>query len=282
MPPYKLLVLGHHPIIPNWESAFGVFGMLTFGIFEAFRALPHVETYGVSIGDYSRMPLPQVDAVLINSFYVEDPALDDVKRRSGARYVASIRENHTAWDHSFAFVGVASPKITIIKLPCCKRLLRNVPKVPGSILVDHHWWDQDHTSEIEEWLRDYKGPMFRLDHPRGEGAPPPPWIQRMPYQHYPAYLASTETFERHVITHIEGYGFGIVDFAARGTQVLAPPDLIPKETVADLGIPVFRSKGELLSLLAAPVGPEWSRKIDLCTDYADCANVIDQHFQSVL
>lgn len=280
MTPYTLLIIGFPS--PSWDKAIGVFGMLTYGMTEAFGALPHVTVKTADIRDvkqHPEAPLPQADIVLEIVFCADEQPNSEIKRRTGATHTASFRENPSnTVDHSFWLDNKP------LRLPCCKRMMVNVPKEPGLVLLDHRWWcEPDWTKKIEGWLADYHGgQVYRLIRYANDETGTPDYINLLEYLPYPAYLKATERFERHIITHIEGYGFGIVDFAARGTQVLAPPDLIPKEIVAELGIPIFRSKDELLSLLAAPVGPEWNRKIDLCTDYTDCAKVIDQHFQSVL
>lgn len=283
MKPYRLLILGHVPKALDWASAEGVFQMLTFGLFQGFRTVPHVTLYAEHVRDLATGSGPEVDCVLVNCFSAEDPPLDEIRQKTGAKLVASIRENPAHYDHSFVFAPFPEWPSTMIRLPCCKAMMQNVPKVPGSLLVDHTWYVEDHTAEIEGWLEGYSlGPVYRLIRGGTENHPIPSWMQPIHYAPYPEYLRRTETFERHIITHIEGYPFGVVDFAARGTQVLTPPGLIPESMIADLEIPVFHNKEELRAILEKPVGEEWNRKIDLCTDYSECAKIIDQWFQDHL
>jgi hypothetical protein len=281
MKPYHLLLLGHHPNKPEWSSAVGVFGMVTFGITDAFRRLPHVELAISHIKE--PLPATPADFVLVNCFCPEDPPLEELRKATGARKIVSFREIPGPYDHSFTFVPATGWPHTLIPLPCCKALMHNVPKEPGSILVDHTWYVEDHTAEIEGWLEDYTdGPVYRLIRGGTENHPVPTWMKSIDYAPYPDYLKATEQIERHIMTHIEGYPFGVIDFAARGTQVLTPPNLMPSSMIGELGIPVFQSREELRALLARPGGDEWNRKIDLCTDYLDCAKIIDEWFQGQL
>jgi len=277
MKPYTLLILGYLPEPPSWDGCRGVFQMLTHGTIEAFRTLPHVTLHTAHVLSHAKQPLPQADFVLVNAFCGEEPLAADLKALTGARKVCSWREIPTNPTHADYCFWLGSGEL---RLPCCKALMRNVPKVPGSILVDHTWWTQDHTAEIEGWLEGYdRGPVSRLVRHCTENHPVPSWMGQVAYAPYPEYLRRTETFERHIITHIEGYAFGMVDMVARGIQVLSPPKLLPAFQIVGLNLPVFETREQLRTLLEIPVGEEWNRKIDYCMDYAECAAVMDRHFQ---
>ena len=294
MKPYRLLILGHVPPNGTWQTAAGVYAMVTQGIIEPFAAMGHVNVEAARVLDFIKAPkkfhLPQADVVIVTAFCGEEPTLAEVRNATGAKKVVSFREIPADYDHSFIF---AQPNdfyrrkykghYTTFKLPCCKRLMVNKPKVPSSILVDHTWHVEDHTEQIEGWLEGYtKGPVYRLLRPGSENFHPvPSWMKTVCYRPYPEYLDATATFERHIVTHIEGYGFGVVDFAARGTQVISWPDMLPSDVEVDLDIPVFYDKTELLGMLDLPVGRDVC-KIDKCTDYGTIARAMDKQFQEWL
>jgi hypothetical protein len=99
---------------------------------------------------------------------------------------------------------------------------------------------------------------------------------------YYDWLLATATFERFIATHVESYGYGLIDMAARGMQVLAPRGFVPKPLVSDLGIVEFGSRETLSALLALPAGPRWQPKIDLCTGWGDIAQRMDAQFRAWL
>ena len=121
--------------------------------------------------------------------------------------------------------------------------------------------------------------MLRDRYDRGRAAE---YTIQVPLSFYPVYLNSTAHIERFIVTHRECYPWAVTDMAARGTQVLSPRGFIPESVAWQLGVEQFGNKDELLAILARPVADEWRRKIEMFTDYDECARIIDAKFQEVL
>ena len=288
--PYDLLILGHHKPL---SEAFLSVEVLTHFATSAFRRLPHVQVHTHQVCDYERvLALPRADIVLFIAYWFDVEPTDSkwIKRVTEASVTASLREVLFPVDYCFTFKPFPEAENAIyVPLQCDKASLPVSQKTPGTILVDHAWQafagtDQDWTTRIEEWLSEVadRRSISRMVYYKDYPAVLPPFVTPLPPLPYHEYLKATAHFERFICTHAECYPHGVIDMAARGTQVLAPPGFLPECIVKDLGIPTFSSKEELLALLSEPVGDEWNRKIDLCTDYGDVAKSMDGQFQEWL
>lgn len=284
---YRLLVLGYPVITPHsaWSSA----EMLTCGIATAFMGLPHVTLFAENIQNVEKRILPKVDFVLLTIYGADDAKVPFVMEQTGARKLAAFREVACTCDHSFVFKDVGwETEHTRLRLPCWKSLMRNFPK-DGSILIDHSWDDfigteDDWTERIEGWLEPLSASrrIYRLARHKTDAERAAPYTVKLGYQHYTDYLAATSRIERFVLTHKECYPFGVIDMAARGTQVIAPCGFLPHSLVDELGIDVFHGQESLLNILGRPVPDTWNHKIDLMTDFTECARIIDWKFQEWL
>lgn len=289
MKPYTLLVIGHHA--PIWAAFLSV-QVLTHHIAHAFGRLQHVRVVTSGVDDWTAEGLAHpADVVLVIAYWREwsDDLTVAVKDCTGAGCVVSLREVPFPVDHSFVFKPTDSQNTTYIPLPCAKRRMKQTPKVPGSVLIDHVWndyigTDLGWTDRIERWIEPIADSfaVSRMIYYTDRECRVPSFVTPFPSRPYPKYLADTSHFERFICTHAECYPHGVIDMAARGTQVLAPVGLLPDCVVADLGIPTFSTCEELLDLLAKPVGPEWASKVDKCTDFANIASIMDAKCQEVL
>lgn len=287
--PYRLLIIGHHKPI---SEAFLSVQVLTHHATQAFISLPHVHVVTKDISCLKRENTPQAEVAIVVSYWDEFDANVNayVKEQTGGAVTLSLREVPFPVDHSFVFKPIDDSAATYIPLPCEKRLMTRKPKASGSILVDHAWMeyvntDRGWTTRIENWLRPIAAQHAISEmvyYKDSEHHHIPSFITPFPTRPYLQYLKDTSHVERFICTHSECYPHGVIDMAARGTQVIAPQGLLPECIVDSIGVLTFTTQDELLAILDSPVGSEWDTKINLMTDYADIAETIDGYIQTRL
>lgn len=306
----NILIIGNHvsDTVPL-EGMNHCFSVMVRALREAFEAMPHVSVSLQSIGyeqpfRYDVLP-NDLDLILFCGYIKEWYELDwgRIRRWAGEPLVYTLLEvpiTGGEWypDHGFCFVQTGDRWATTIHAPCVKSLYRNVPK-ENRIVIDHGWpciipqLQSDWTLQISEWLTDLKdeyaitrivkyGKAKGLYHNHGmdEPATVKPHESMLFQTSVGKYLAATDTAETFVVTHTESYGHSVIDMAARGIRVVAPKGFLPERGLVDhFDIPTFETKDELLALVRSPVEARWNHMIDRCTDYADVARIIDDHFK---
>jgi hypothetical protein len=240
-----------------------------------------------------RTEFPKADFVLLICYAgITTEQISTIREKAGAKKIISLCEINfvgVGVDYSFIFNSDCKydGRTSYICLPCQKDLLRLTPKEPKTVLVDHCWESfvgtgKDITYEIEVWLDDIKHEykIYRMIRPQDK------FNHRiMDFEiplitsDYLTYLNSTSTIENFIVTHHEGYSYGVIDMAARGTRVLIPKDFLARCVTESLKIPEFRNKQEMLDIITTPVEPTWSHKINICTDYDAIADEIDSKIQ---
>lgn len=286
----RILIDGYH--VNNWAEVAISMRMLTLGMLEAFRRLPHaIEIETVFSPDRRNVTLPQVDGVLLIDFYTpnvqEDLRSGWLRQQTGAKQLVSLCEgSFFEADHCFIFdeeftlnplLEDQRSKFSYVPLPYMPQLMQPTPKVAKTVLFDYKTnFAYDWTDKIFEWSAelpaDYQVARIHNDnqmlHPHENS------LQR---RNYPAYLRATSYFERFVVTESETYGFSVIDMAARGTEVFAPATYLRPCLVRDLNVKVFHSKEELLDLLQRPY-EQPPLPPDGYTSYDQLAEMIYQHF----
>lgn len=288
---YNMLILGYDP--EDLSRSYSSISMLTFCTKAALRKLEHIKIRSLPIVPFKPDQLPEVDFVLLICYTGITPEqINLIREKTKAKKIMSLCEiNFIGIGVDYSFIFNPDCKYdgytSYICLPCPKNLLTLTPKEPKTILIDHCWESfvgtgKDITYEIEVWLddikREYK--IYRMIRPQDK------FNHRimdfeipLTTSDYLTYLDHTSAIENFIVTHHEGYPYGVIDMAARGTRVLMPKGFIARCMVESLGIPTFTSKYEMLDIITAPIEPTWSNKVDACTDYDTIANEIDSKIQ---
>lgn len=150
----------------------------------------------------------------------------------------------------------------LIPPPVIQRLYNNVPKRPGSILLDHdvEWlsWvghrSMDWNAQIWDVLCD-RGAEFPdiYQLARGEAKGRPDFIKVIPVSRMEDYLKATEEFETFVTTHMGSFNHTAVDMAIRGTRVLVPKTIsgsfVPQPLVDRFQMQQCDSLNELVQMM---------------------------------
>lgn len=287
---YKLLILGYDPI--SIDRSFSSVSLITFCIRKAFEKLNHIEVLSLPFIP-SKMEYPKVDCVLLICYVgVTKEQISIIKEQTQSKII-TLREVSfisLGVDYSFVFNSDCMRKdntTSFISLPCPKDLLIPSLKEPKTILVDHCWenhlgtkweWTYDIENWLEELKEDYK--IYRMIRPQDKlNDRIKNYEIPLLTTNYPNYLKCTSKIENFIVTHAEGYPYGIIDMVARGTRVLTPPGFICSSVVQPFEISVFNNKQELLDIITKPIEKTWNSKIDQCTDYDTIANVIDLKIQ---
>lgn len=297
---YKLLVLGRHTddktldirdITECWHQ-------MTISLVEGFNRLDHVETHFAQIhhprrDGYDYRLLPKVDMVLFCGLTTTWEQIDFAKLRqaTGFKKVISYLEGAMKgadWAFSFREGGNPGQHSTFIPTPIEKKLYKNVPKEPKTILLDHCMCE---TSPcwlhcIEAWLstfqKHYK--IYRLRQSRLEKATKmKPYIIPIDETTFLQYLKATDKIETYIVTHPESYGFSNLDMLARGIRVLTPPDFLNKKAFEIFHLPTFRNIFECHQQIKTPIDTTyWNNQIDKMTDYSKIIELIDKKMRQFL
>lgn len=287
---YKLLILGYDPI--SIDRSFSSVSLITFCIRKALEKLNHIEVLSLPFIP-SKMEYPITDFVLLICYAgITTEQVSEIKEKTKAKKIITLREINfigVGVDYSFVFNSECLIKniTSFIPLPCSKDLLIPSPKEPKTILIDHCWenylgtkneWTYDIENWTEELKEDYK--IYRIIRSQDKlNDKIKDYEIPLETANYPTYLEQTSTIENFIVTHHEGYPYGVIDMAARGTRVLTPPGFICSSIVQPLEIPIFNNKQELLDIVTTPIETTWNSKIDQCTDYDTIANIIDSKIQ---
>lgn len=283
---YKILILSLENCSKDINEVFKSVHLITLSLYQAFKDI----NADVQMCSYLQEDLPEVDFV-IGIVYVDDFFdIKKIKNKTKCLKIVSLREViYNSFDYYFVFnIEHWNPKnSTYIKLPCPKSLLKNVEKIPKSIAIDHCWPpynndERDLTNKISDWLSSKKDvfKIFRMiredmiDFKLKKDYEIP-----ISFSMYPQYIEKTDKIENFIITHKEGYTYGVIDMVARGIRVITPNDFIPKCVIDDLCLPTFSSKEELLAILENSPDKDWNKRINLCTDYKEIAYLMNLYFK---
>jgi hypothetical protein len=194
---------------------------------------------------------------------------------------------HPNWEKYLNAKGQRISPLEEVKFPHIGSLMKNEPKVKGSILLDHAWEentpDRLWCGKLYEWLEPLKDSVkiAQLLRPAIKADPYPSWVHPIPELGYVDYLEQTATYENYIMTHPESYGHSVIDMVARGIRVLVPVQgnlyFAKKPIVDGLKLRTFSTKEELMALLSAPPEDNW--RANLCTDMPDIVKRIDAYCQ---
>jgi hypothetical protein len=97
------------------------------------------------------------------------------------------------------------------------------------------------------------------------------------------WLAQTDHLETFIVTHLESYGYALLDMFARGTRVLCPAPLVPPHFGGRFHIDTFECREDLVGLLRRPPDPAaLARNRAGLTDWSDVATMIDARVRWLL
>jgi hypothetical protein len=234
--------------------------------------------------------LPEVDFVIAIVYVSDDLNIEKIKQKTKCLKIVSLREIiYNKFDYYFVF-NIEQWKLgksTYVKLPCPKNLLKNLPKQQKSVAIDHCWPsynydDRDWTKRISDWLEEKKDNFTIYRMIRDEKVDIEiKKVYEIPisFAMYPQYLEQTNHLENFIITHKEGYTYGVIDMVARGIRVITPKHFIPSCVIDDLCLPTFSNKEELLDILKNPPDNDWDKRINLCTDYSEISYLMNLYFK---
>jgi hypothetical protein len=224
-------------------------------------------------------------------------SLPDIRQKTGCRKIVSLSDYsfNLDWvqanskpDWSFCFADHGDPNSTVIYAPCVKKYYVNEPK-EKIILMDHGLPGQagtemEWTFRISNWLTPLSTRYKILRTARYRDYEKPSWKAHevdFPIVPFNEYLRLTNHVESFVVTHIETYGFQIMDMVARGIRVVSPVGLLHKSHVERFQIPLFRNGEEMRKILMSPVEPRWNEMVNRCTDYSEVAEMIVSKLKSL-
>lgn len=216
--------------------------------------------------------------------------LPEIKKRTGCRRIATLSDYSfflnrdgivTRPDWAFCFLDDGVRYSTVIHGPFVREYFVNEPK-EKIILMDHGWvhkkdTELEWTFRISDWLEPLKGRykiirMVRF--PEYEMPTMKPHEIAMPAVPFIEYLKQTNHVESFVTTHLESYGFQVIDMVARGIRVASPVGFLHNGLVSRFQLPLFRNREELLGIVDSPLEPRWSEMVGRCTDYSDVTRMI--------
>jgi hypothetical protein len=302
----------------DWKKCSNCFHTMTAFVVAEFKKLAHVDVEFVDHVNYRVLGSQDVfeywnSAEFINSIKNTDFIVyigyasgnrmpwHEIRKRVSNKVVSLLEIAFLDADWSLCFTnyppGTIRNNVTTIIAPCSKNVYINVPKTK-SILMDH-WtgnmaannWntctkdDIDWTHRISDWLSSVKDDykicrMVRFGQQETDTVKP--YESMLPHCYYGEFLDKTNDFETFVVTHADGYGYGVIDMAARGIRVISPPGFICPELVDAFGIHIFHNQDELVDIIKSPVDEHWNNCINKCTDYSDIVKIIDNKFQGWL
>jgi hypothetical protein len=283
---HKVLILSSIDCNADFNKIFRSVHLITYCLYEAFKALG-IETY---LLPYSDNNLPEVDFVIGVVYVNDDFNIQNIKKKTKCLKVVSLREIiYNKFDYYFVFniEHWKQENTTYIKLPCPKNLLQNLLKEPRSIAIDHCWPpynndERDWTNQISDWLQEKKENFQIYRMIRDEKYDlliKKDYEKPIDFAIYPQYLEKTNHLENFIITHKEGYTYGIIDMVARGIRVITPKQFVPKCVIDDLCLPTFSNKEELFQILEKRPNDDWNKRINLCTDYKEIAYLMNLYFK---
>lgn len=279
----RILILGDDP--GTLDKSFSSINMLTYGVRSSLQKRSGVEV----LSEHScAEEFPEADFVVVIIYAQTKFDFERVREKTRCKRLVTLREvKFTEADHCFIFNIMHAGKynFTEVPFPCFKSILSYEPKVPYSILIDHYWnsyfgTNKDWTYRIEYWLEPYafKRPISKLvkdqiecEHNTRR------WAKPLYLTNYIDYLDKTRCFEKFVITHHESFPYGVIDMAARGTKVLAPPEFVPQVMINRLNIDIFHDKKEFLQMIDKPVTVLPS--LDIFIDYDEVADIMMDKFK---
>lgn len=314
--PYSIYIIGYPVDRPEQISS--CFSMLTYGLTEGFKSLPHVtmhsnniienynplnKYFSATLPKYRLEEIPEVDYIIAINYCAFFNALGTVDYlRTKCKKVISFLECPAHADYCFVFKTTTGhvPISEQYRLPpvYLPEFAINVPKEPKSILLDHMclYWLQNKKNEWSEniwkWIEALKDEykiysLVDADVEYGtQGNPQKIQLSLMPKfitpifaTNYVDYIKKTETMETFVVMHQGSYNFSIVDMASRGTRIFAPKRFVPLINEQLFNIKHFDNGFELINLLKSPVVPS---PTDLCIPIQRVANEMDGVIQKWL
>lgn len=288
---YRLLLLGIVPDDLKLENSMFSKHFLTMKIYEEFLKLDNVDI--VCYDCRKKIDnLDFFDIILFIGYYDNWNKFDlsELKRKTKAKKIISFLEGSIEMsDWSFCFRSSNRKKETIFNPPCAKELYINKSKQKKSILIDHYWEDylnteKDWTYRIEDWLEEIKEDfkIYRLIRFKDEEKKIRSFEIPIFYSKFFEYIEKTDLIENFIITHHEGYPYGVIDMAVRGTRVLTPSKFIVDELKCKLNLLCFNNKEELHKILNSPIDEYWNHIDELCDDYSYIVNKIDEKIKDLL
>ena len=216
--------------------------------------------------------------------------LHEIKRRTGFKKIATLSDYSfflnrdsivTRPNWAFSFLDDGTPNTTVIHGPFMREYFVNKPK-EKIILMDHGWvhkkdTELEWTFRISDWLEPLKDRykiirMVRF--PEYEMPTIKPHEVVIPALPFVEYLERTDHVESFIVTHLESYGFQVIDMAARGVRMASPVGFIHNTLVSRFRMPLFKNGEELRGIVDAPLEPHWAEMASLCTDYSDVTKII--------
>jgi len=279
---YKILILGWK--INKWEESINSVTYLSYSTFLSFKKLNNIE---VSYYDISCENLPKSDFVLIIAYCSDNINLQKIKEQTGAIKICSLREIPLYKD-CFNFVYNLDSEYRDYQVyffprpPYNNELLKPTIKEPKTILLDHYWQQflgtsNDLTYQIEEWLdeikKEYK--IYRIVRTSEEKETIKSFEIPIYYSNILEYLNNTEKIEYYIITHKEGFPYGLIDMACRGTKILSPIDFLPQSMIDSFDIAIFSNKEEFFKKL----NNSKESKPNVCLSFDEIINIMDKHFK---
>lgn len=291
MKDYKVLILGWK--VNCWEESKLSVNALSYNLYLAFKEKLGSER--VTYYDKDNKNLPVADFIVIIVYasdnILEKENIEILRKKTNCKKIITLREiPFNIADLCFVFNPLFNNNNILLPPPCNKSLLQPTNKESKTILIDHYWkdylnTDKDWTFRIEEWIEElsdtYK--IYRLIRFPDEEKSIKTFEQPLYYDSYLSYLNKTAKIENFIVTHQEGFPYGVIDFAARGTRVLVPDNkFIPQTLIDNFNIPLFKNKKDFISLLNQNIDESWNKKINSCIDFKDIVNIMDVNFQGIL
>jgi hypothetical protein len=294
---YTLLILGNTgKHVLNYEQSNSSLEFVAHAIYNELKLYNNIEIGIVDCRALLKF-IPEVDVILFIGYYDQWKNLSKnnfeiIKKYIRYKKIITLLEfSLIGSDWSFCFVPSVSdtPKSTLIRAPCVKKLYVNKTK-EKSICVDHYWLkyldtENDWTHKIEDWLMDRKDEykIYRIIRFKDEEKNIKSYEIPIFYSNFFEYLESTNTIQNYIITHKESYAYGIIDMIARGIRVLTPPQFVKKDIIDYFELPTFTDKNSFLNILDEPINESlWKGKINKCNDYSLIAKEIDERIKLLL
>jgi hypothetical protein len=300
---YSLLLLGHTTFSGtlSLERASDCWQQATIAFDHALRRVPGIDYAFRRCDDcecrkrrvYDGLPRADVVAFVGLSRKWLCYERERLTRATGCRATVTIGTTsfEEASDWSFAFAE-GGGRTTWVDGPVWRELYSNQPKIPGSVLLDH--WTQsssyDWTDRIEAWLEPVATEFTCSRYVQDENGDDDPdrearirsYLHKLARAPFRQWLADTDRVETFVMTHVESYGFAILDMFARGIRVLCPAPLLPPH-FKPFHIDTFNDGDELISLLRTRTD---ARKLDenraRLTGWDDIARMVDTKCRELL
>lgn len=289
--PYKLLLFSTKTLNPN--DIFNSVNMNSYGLITEFSKLSHVTIHYTSDDIFNNLDIS--DFVLIHTYFDQSVFKQLEKLREFTRYkimvFMELAHSSKLIDHQFIYrTDYLRDNTTYIKHPIIYDLIKptiNIPKIPGSILLDHVIKNTNvytnHSPLLYKWLEPLskKRIICQLNRKDWEDESTifPEWIQGIQESNYSTYLERTAPYENYIMTHLGSYEHTIIDMISRGSRVIVPimngTTLCASCLVKSLNLPTFSTQEELLGILNEPI-KETNNEF---TDMSTIVNIIDEYCQ---